>query len=188
LEENLVNGERKHCYRKPSERAAGLVLSIVNWLKCIIGSTSRVVPRGWVVEYRGRELVPGTALCYPSILLVEDNPHAAEDFLAVIKGYYVYGSIKVFIAHTHDAAVTFFDSEDISLVIMDSDLDDDDGDGADLIRRFLILKPNLPILANSSSRISNLKLIGFGAAGNLGKNCEKLTDWFRMHDPAGAGK
>jgi len=188
LEENLLSKGKKHCYRKPSERAAGVVLSIFAWLKCILGSTSSVIPRGWTSEHRGRELPPGKTLRYPSILLVEDNPHAAEDFLVAIKGYYVYGSVMIFIAHAYDAALTFFDEEDIGLVIMDSDLDDDDGDGADLIRRFLNLKPHLPILANSSSKLSNLKLTNLGAVGIIGKNCEKLAEWLRMHDPAGAGK
>ena len=69
---------------------------------------------------------------------------------------------------------------------MDSDLDDEDGDGVDLTREFLSRKPDLTILANSSSKISNLKLTGSGAKEILGKSPDKLKVWLSLHDPAGA--
>jgi CheY-like chemotaxis protein len=174
-------------YQKPSERAAQFILGISGWLKDMIGSTATVIPRGLAVEHHGRELPLGKALQYPSILLVEDDPNIASDFIEVIKKYYTCGSIMIYVAHAYDAAVTFFENEDVNLVIMDADLDDDDGDGADLSKQFLSKKPYLTILANSSSKISNLKLTGFGASETLGKNPEKLKNWFLLHDPAGTG-
>jgi len=69
---------------------------------------------------------------------------------------------------------------------MDADLDDEDGDGSVLIQKFLGEQPEIPILANSSRRISNLKLTGLGAVETLNKSREKLTNWLLLHDPAGA--
>ena len=181
----MNNSKRK--YQKPSERAARFILGIFGWIKHIAGSTATVIPRGQAVQHHGKELPPGKALQYPSILLVEDDPNIARDFIQVIKKYYTCGSIMIFVAHAYDAAVTFFENEDVNLVIMDADLDDEDGDGAILTQEFLGQKPYLTILANSSSKISNYKLTGFGAIGTLGKNPEKLKNWLLLHDPAGAG-
>jgi hypothetical protein len=82
--------------------------------------------------------------------------------------------------------LTFFVNEDVNLVIMDADLDDDDGDGAMLTQNFLKERPDLKILANSSSRISNLKLTGLGALEILGKQPEKLKMWLLTNDPTGS--
>jgi len=180
----LTNSSRE--YQKPSERAARFILSILGWVKYIFGSTSTVIPRGQAIQHYGRELPPGKALQYPSILLVEDDPNIARDFIEVIKNYYVCGSVIIFVAHAHDAAVTFFENEDVNLVIMDADLDDEAGDGATLTKQFLEQRHNLVILANSSSKISNLKLTGFGAIETLGKNPEKLRNWLLLHDQEGA--
>ena len=174
-------------FQNPSERAAHFILGVFGWLKYIVGSPAAVIPRGHTVQHHGRELLPGKALQYPSILLVEDDPNIARDFVESLKRYYVCGSVMIFVAHAYDAAVTFFENEDVNLVIMDADLDDEDGDGADLSRKFMNQNPYLAILANSSSKISNLKLTGFGAIETLGKNPEKLKKWLLLHDPAGAG-
>lgn len=181
----MDNNNRK--YQKPSERAAKFILNIFGSVKNITGSTSTIIPRGQAVQHHGKELAPGKVLQYPSILLVEDDPNIARDFVEVIKNYYRTGSIIIFVAHAYDAAVTFFENEDVSLVIMDADLDDKDGDGVTLTQQFLEQRPNLAILANSSSKISNLKLTGFGAIETLGKNPEKLKSWLLLHDKEGAG-
>ena len=177
----------KQKYQKPSERLARFILGIFGWFKYIVGSTGTVMPRGHAIPHHGRELPPGKSLQFSSILLVEDDPNIARDFIEVIKKYYVCGSLMIFVAHTYDAAVTFFENEEVKLVIMDADLDDEDGDGASLTRQFLDQKPYLVILANSSSKISNHKLTGFGATETLGKNPERLKKWFLLHDPAGSG-
>ena len=181
----MNNSKRR--YQKPSERVALFILGIFGWIKYVVGSRGAVMPRGHAVQHHGRELSPGKSLQFSSILLVEDDPNIAMDFIAVIKKYYVCGSIMIFVAHAYDAAVTFFENEEVKLVIMDADLDDEDGDGASLTRQFLVQKPYLVILANSSSKISNHKLTGFGAMETLGKNPEKLNKWFLLHDPAGSG-
>ncbi|MFC1844867.1 hypothetical protein ACFLZ5_08770 [Thermodesulfobacteriota bacterium] len=173
-------------YKKPSERAAGLILNIFGWIKYIVGSPITVIPRGHAVQHIGKELGAGKSLRFQNILLVEDDTNVAEDFIEAIKSYYVCGSVNIFVAHAYDAAVSFFENEGINLVIMDADLDDDDGDGATLTRQLLIQKPDLTILANSSSKISNLKLTGSGAKETLGKSPEKLKNWLLLHDPTGA--
>jgi CheY-like chemotaxis protein len=172
-------------YTRPSERTTLFILGIVGFIKGIFASSATVIPRGRVFHHQGNYLSAGKEIRYPRILLVEDNPDIAQDFIEVIKNYYVFGSVKILVAYAYDAAVTFFDNEDINLVIMDADLDDQEGDGASLIRKFLGERPETPILANSSSRISNMKLTGFGAIGSLEKSTEKFKGWLLLNDPAG---
>ena len=172
-------------YQRPSERTARFILSIFVWIKDIVGSTTTTTPRGQVFQHQGDYLPAGKGIQFPQILLVEDNPNTAQDFVEAIKNYYVFGSVKIFVAYAYDAAVTFFDNEEINLVIMDADLDDEDGDGANLTQKFIGERPEITILANSSSRISNLKLTGFGAIGPLGKSTEKLKKWLLINDPTG---
>jgi CheY-like chemotaxis protein len=172
-------------FKKPSERTALFILGILGGLKNLFASSTTIIPRGHVFQHQGNYLSAGKEIRYPRILLVEDNPNIAREFVETIKKYYVFGSVKILVAYAYDAAVTFFDNEDIKLVIMDADLDDKDGDGARLIRKFLGEKPEIAILANSSSRISSMKLTGFGAVASLGKSRAKLTDWLLLNDPTG---
>jgi CheY-like chemotaxis protein len=180
----LCKPDQQHL--RPSERTARALLGIRDWFHDIFTSTSNTVPRGQVFHHRGDQPGAGKELQFPQILLVEDNPQIAADFIEAIKSFYVFGAVSIFVAYAYEAAVTFFDNEDISLVIMDADLDDEAGDGATLISRFLQEKPDIIILANSSSRISNLKLTGYGAVDTLGKSKDKLRNWLRLNDPAGA--
>ena len=179
----LHNTDRK--YQRPSERTARFILGILGWFKGIFTSTTTIIPRGQVFQHQGDYLSAGKTIRYAQILLVEDNPNIARDFIETVKNYYAFGSVKILVAYAHDAAVTFFDNEDINLVIMDADLEDEDGDGVTLTRKFLGERPEITILANSSSRISNLKLTGFGAIETLGKSTEKLKSWLLLNDPTG---
>lgn len=172
-------------YQRPGERAALFILGVSGWIKDLFASSTTIIPRGQVIQHHGDYLSAGKEVRYPRILLVEDNPNLAREFIDAIKNYYVYGSVILLVAYAYDAAVTFFDNEDINLVIMDADLDDKDGDGAKLIRKFLGEKPEIVILANSSSRISSMKLTGFGAVASLDKSTAKLKEWLRLHDPTG---
>jgi len=187
-----VKGEVKNPLHKkgsagksPSERTALFILGIAGWFRSIFGSTPAHLPHGQAFQHSGRKLPPGKAVRYPSILLVEDNPGIAAGFIEAIRNYYVFGTIQILVAHTYGSAVTFFENDDVELVIMDADLDDEDGDGATLTLKFLDAKPKITILANSSNMISNLKLSGFGASETLGKNPEKLKSWLLKHDPTG---
>ena len=173
-------------YQRPSERAARLILGILGWIKDIFTSSTTIIPRGQVFQHQGNFLSAGKEIRYPLILLVEDNPDIARKFIEAIQKYYVFGSVKILVAYAYDAAVTFFDNEEINLVIMDAELEDEAGDGATLIQKFINMKPGITILANSSSRISNLKLTGYGAIETLGKRTDKLASWFMAHDPTGA--
>ncbi|MDX1775567.1 MAG: response regulator [Desulfobulbales bacterium] len=171
--------------QRPSERTARFVLGIITWIKDIFKAPVTYIPRGQVVQHQGKYLAAGKAVRYPHILLVEDNPHTVEEFIGAIKNYYACGSVKILIAYAYDAAVTFFHKENPDLVIMDADLDDEEGDGATLTRKFLGERPEIIILANSSSKISNLRLTGCGAVETLGKSTEKLKSWLMVNDPAG---
>ena len=172
-------------YRRPSERAARFVLGVTGWVRDIFTSTTITTPRGQVFQHRGNPLPPGRELRFHNILLVEDNPDVSREFVDTINRYYAFGSVRIFAAYAFDAAVSFFDNEDIDLVIMDLDLDDEDGDGLSLTGRFLSQRPDLTILANSSSMISNRKLTGAGATGVLEKKKEKLAGWLLENDPGG---
>lgn len=178
----LNTGKR---YKKPSERAARFVLGIFEWLRDIFHSPMTTLPSGQVVQHSGQELTAGESIRYPCILLVEDNPVNAEQFVGAIKSYYLYGSVSIFVAYRYGAAVTYFENENINLVIMDADLDDDEGDGSMLTQKFLGERPEITILANSSNKLSNLKLTGFGAIETLGKSPVKLHSWLLLNDPTG---
>ncbi len=181
-----INNDGRN-YQKPSERTARFILGILGWIKDIFNPTRTVLPRGQVFQHQGCNLAAGKVLRYSRILLVEDEPNIAQGFINAINNYYVFGPVKIHVAYAYDAALRFFDNEDINLVIMDADLDDLDGDGATLTRIFLAKSPGVTILANSSSRISNLQLTGLGALETLGKSTEKLTSWLMLNDPAGSG-
>ncbi|KPJ99185.1 MAG: hypothetical protein AMJ60_05915 [Desulfobacterales bacterium SG8_35] len=181
----LHNGGRK--YQRPSERTARFILGIMGWFRDIFTPSRTIIPRGQVFQHQGHYLSAGKTVQYPLILLVEDNPDTALEFVEAIRNYYVFGSVNILVAYAYDAAATFFDNEDINLVIMDADLEDMEGDGATLTCKFLEVRPEITILANSSSRISNLKLTGYGALGTLGKSTEKLKNWLQVNDPTGSG-
>jgi len=183
--EVLITNNNSRKYTRPSERTALFILGIVGFIKGIFTSSATVIPRGRVFQHQGNYLSAEQEIRYPRILLVEDNPNNAREFLEVIKNYYVFGSVKILVAYAYDAAVTFFDNEDINLVIMDADLEDQEGDGAALTRKFLDERPETIILANSSNRISNMKLTGFGAIASLEKSTEKFKGWLLLNDPSG---
>lgn len=171
--------------QRPSERTARFILGILSWFRDIFKSTTINTPSGQVFQHQGEYLAAGKSLRFPHILLVEDNPHTAQEFIKTIQNYYIFGSVKIFVAYAYDAAVTFFHNEDLDLVIMDADLDDEDGDGANLTQKFVGERPEITILANSSSRLSNLKLTGLGAIDTLGKSTEELKNWLLVNDPTG---
>jgi len=182
--ENNTREKRGRACNRPSERTALFILGVIRWFRDIIGSTAEQ-PHGQAFQHFGKELPPGKTLRYPSILIVEDNPGIAVNLIEVIRNYYTFGTVQVLVAHTFASAVTFFENEAVGLVIMDADLDDQNGDGATLTLKFLGERPEITILANSSSKISNLKLTGFGARETVGKNPERLKNWLLNHDPAG---
>lgn len=181
---SLHDENRKH--RRPSERAARFILGLTSLIRDMFTAPTAVIPRGRVIKHQGYSLPADKAIRYSSILLVEDNPNRAAECTEAITNYYRFGAVRIFVAHAYDAALTFFVNEDVNLVIMDADLDDDDGDGAMLTQNFLKERPDLKILANSSSRISNLKLTGLGALEILGKQPDKLKMWLLANDPTGS--
>ena len=172
---------------RPNEITVRFLVRIVDWIKDIVFSTGSVRPRGQVIELRGRNLPPGSDIRFAKILLVEDNPDIAADFIETLRQFYVFGDVVVHVAYGFETAGSFFSTEDIRLVIMDADLDDEQGDGVELTRRFCEQKQGVTVLANSSSTISNMKLSGFGAVEVLGKDPKRLRLWLQTNDPFGAG-
>ena len=172
---------------RPNEITVRFLVRIVDWIKDIVFSTGSVRPRGQVIELRGRNLPPGSDIRFAKILLVEDNPDIAADFIETLRQFYVFGDVVIHVAYGFETAGSFFSTEDISLVIMDADLDDEEGDGVELTRRFCEQKQDVTVLANSSSAISNMKLSGFGAVDVLGKDPKRLRLWLQTNDPFGAG-
>lgn len=172
---------------RPNERTVRFLVRIVEWINGIVSSTGTARPRGQVIELRGRKLPPGKGIRFAKILLVEDNPDIAADFIETVRQFYVCGDVVLLVAYGFDAAVSFFSTENVGLVIMDADLDDEEGNGVELTRRFSEQKQDVTILANSSSALSNMKLTGFGAVGVLGKDPKRLRLWLQTNDPYGAG-
>ena len=172
---------------RPNEITVRFMVRIVDWIKDIVFSTGSVRPRGQVIELRGRNLPPGSDIRFAKILLVEDNPDIAADFIETLRQFYVFGDVVIHVAYGFETAGSFFSTEDIRLVIMDADLDDEEGDGVELTRRFCEQKQDVTVLANSSSAISNMKLSGFGAVEVLGKDPKRLRLWLQTNDPFGAG-
>jgi len=172
---------------RPNEITVRFLVRIVDWIKDIVFSTGSVRPRGQVIELRGRNLPPGSDIRFAKILLVEDNPDIAADFIETLRQFYVFGDVVIHVAYGFETAGSFFSTEDIRLVIMDADLDDEEGEGVELTRRFCEQKQDVTVLANSSSAISNMKLSGFGAAEVLGKDPKRLRLWLQTNDPFGAG-
>jgi CheY-like chemotaxis protein len=172
---------------RPNEITVRFLVKIIDWIKGIVSSTGTVRPKGQVIELRGRKLPSGREIRFLNILLVEDNPDIAADFIATIRQFYVFGDVEIHVAYGFDTAGSFFRTKDMSLVIMDADLADEEGDGVELTRRFCEQKQDITILANSSSALSNMKLTGFGAAEVLGKDRKRLRLWLQTNDPFGAG-
>ena len=172
---------------RPNEITVRFLVRIVDWIKSIVSSTGTARPKGQVIELRGRKLPSGREIRFVNILLVEDNPDIAADFIETFRQFYVFGDVEIHVAYGFDTAGLFFRTKDMSLVIMDADLDDEEGDGVELTRRFCKQKQDITILANSSSAISNMKLSGFGAVDVLGKDPKRLRLWLQTNDPFGAG-
>lgn len=187
-EDPSLNRQTAKRHPTPGERAARALLSSVGWMKDCLSSFRIKRPGGRIIRHRGRALPAGVAIRFARILIVEDDPQTAQTFMDAIRQFYLYGDILIFLAYGFDTAVSFFENEDIKLVIMDSELNDETGDGMLLTRRFFAERPEIVVLANSSSRISNLRMESHGAADSLGKNRAQLQAWLDEHDGAGTGR
>lgn len=171
---------------RPNERIVRFLVRIVDWFKEIVSSTGASRPQGQVMELHGRKLLAGKKIRFAKILLVEDNPNVAKDFIETLKQYYIFGDVILHVAYGYEAALSFFSTAAIDLVIMDADLDDEQGDGVELTQCFIDQKQDVTILANSSSALSNMKLTGAGATEVLGKDPKRLRLWLQTNDPFGA--
>ena len=173
----------------PSERVAKFILSFCKGVKTffeMIVYSSGARPQGRIVRHRGKALPPGRNLRFPGIMVVDDNMNIASDMANAARRHYTHGKVDIYLAYGLDTAMAYFQRENIGLVIMDNDLDDDRGDGVFLTAKFKAAKPGLTILANSSSTVSNNKLIDAGAREEpLNKNWKRLSRGLENNDPMG---
>lgn len=170
----------------PSERVAKVVLAGIGWVRELLTTFRTARPTGQVIHHHGHALPAGKEVRFSKILVVEDNSQTALAVADIIRKHYAYGEIGIYLAHCFQTAASFFSAHDIGLVIMDSDLNDERGDGMALTAKFHAEKPQVVILANSSSRISNMKLESCGASGSVSKNHKQLLTWLQENDRTGA--
>jgi CheY-like chemotaxis protein len=187
------NQAEKNLNRKPvqaptaGERAAKAILAAIDSVKELLASFRRARPGAEVIRHHGKALVSADRLRFVRLLVVEDNVQTARFIVDAIKQYYTFGEISIYLATCYRTALSFFAEEDIQLVIMDSDLHDEHGDGLVLTKKFIAQKPGVVILANSSSRMANMKMESCGASASISKNEAKLHSWLLTNDPVGSG-
>lgn len=167
------------------ERAAKVVLAVINSVRDLLASFKKARPGAEVIHHKGRTLKSAGNVRFTRIMLVEDNVQTAKAIIDMLKHYYAFGDVTIYFATCFQSALAFFGHEDIQMVIMDSDLHDDHGDGFVLTERFVAEKPGIIILANSSSRMANNRMVSSGARAGIGKSHEKLWAWLLANDRAG---
>jgi len=167
------------------ERAAKAVMAVIGSVKELLASFRRTRPGAQVIHHKGRALLSAGNVRFARILLVEDNIQTAKSIIDTLIHYYEFGDVTIYIATCFQSAFAFFGHEDIQMVIMDSDLHDEHGDGFVLTERFVAQNPGVIILANSSSRMANMKMVSAGARTGIGKSNEKLRSWLLANDRAG---
>ncbi len=172
--------------KTPGDRAALKILAVFQWFKDCFSSFRMSRPEGKIVKHHGKPLAEKVSLRFPRILLVEDNMQTAQDFVDVLRHYYQFGNVEIYVAYSFASAVSFFSTANINLVIMDSDLTDAQGNGLALTKKFSKEKPESIILANSSSKTSNAMLVSNGANATIGKDFRRLQKWLFENDKAGA--
>lgn len=168
------------------ERAAKAVLAAIGSVRALLASFRIARPGAQVIHHHGLALKSAGQVAFARILVVEDNVRTARSIVDTIKHYYTFGEITIFLATCFQTAQSFFSDEDIQMVIMDSDLHDENGDGIMLTEKFVVAKPGVVILANSSSKMSNMQMKARGSMEITGKNLSKLRDWLLANDPVGS--
>lgn len=120
---------------------------------------------------------------YKKILLVDDVPQYVENSLGVIMNYYTCGEVKISMAYNYAAALAIFSEEKNDLVVLDLDLQDDAGDGSVLAKKFIQIRSDVIILANSKIKKYNDILIAKGAVDVLSKRKDLLHTWLTLNEP-----
>lgn len=158
----MLNTIRKFC--------SGLLLSL-----------RQSTPASRTVHLQGDSPSPGPPPKFDQILIVDDIPRYAQKSLETIGQFYQNKTITVYITHTFAEALATFQQYDINLVILDLDLNDFQGDGANLLQEFISRKPEITVLANSSEQKYNQILLKGGAKIALAKDSKKLRLWLTTH-------
>jgi CheY-like chemotaxis protein len=120
---------------------------------------------------------------FKKILLVDDIPQYVENSLCVIMNYYTCGEVTISMAYNYTAALEIFRREQNDLVILDLDLQDGRGDGSSLAKKFIRIRPDVVILANSKIKKYNNILMKNGAVCALEKKKELLLSWLMRNEP-----
>jgi CheY-like chemotaxis protein len=191
MEKKKDEEKQKHDRIRPAtagERAAKALLTVFDWGRDVLFTFRGVRPTAKVIAHRGLALPDTLQLRFPKILLVEDDAQAAQFFIDVIRDHYKFGQVTIFFASCFTTAWSFFTSENIQLVILDADLNDESGDGIVLTEKFICQRPGIIILANSSSKTANARMLSCGAHESINKSFAQLQSWLTANDPAGEGK
>lgn len=111
------------------------------------------------------------------ILIVDDSLFALDHFSHLVS--LLDPSIKILGANSTQQAKDIFlsNKDDLDLVLMDYRLTDA-ASGARLTKNFLILKPDITILANSAMEAFNNKLLDAGAVHTIRKNIPEFFKWW----------
>jgi len=144
-------------------------------------SLNQPPPASHTVYLKGEPSAGGRIPRFDQVLIVDDIPHYAQNSLETLRQFYADADLTVHITHTYAEALTTFQQNDIKLVILDLDLDDLQGDGAALLEVFRSQRPEITVLANSSKRQSNGRLLKGGAKAALAKDVRKLRRWLADH-------
>lgn len=173
----------------PSERVAKFIIKLLSDLKSFfefIVYSSGSKPQGKVIRHQGEPLPPGQTIRFPKIMVVEDNINIASDMAHAIQRHYSHGNVDIYLAYGISTAQAYFEQENIDLIIMDNDLNEEEGDGVQLTGKFKTARPEVVILANSSSTISNNKLLSCGAETSVNKSWKQLAEWLKVNDRIGS--
>lgn len=151
--------------------------TLVNYLSGLTASLHHAPPKSQIVRISSATHPPGKTPKFDHILLVDDIARNTQTALETIRQFYRDCDLTVHITHTFNEALAAFNVFDIKLIILDLDLDDHQGDGAILLRKFRDRKPDVIVLANSSEQKYNDILVKGGANAVLAKDTRKLRRW-----------
>ena len=124
---------------------------------------------------------PGWEPRYQRLLVIDDLPRYTQDILETLRVFYEEASLTIHVAHTFADSLAAFKEGDIQLVILDSDLNDPEGSGEDLLKAFKSQEPGVVVLANSSEQRYNDLLLQAGATAALAKEQRKLRRWLTVN-------
>lgn len=158
-----------------------MLSAIKKYLSGLTSSLHQAPPPSQIVRLCGPKTPNTKPPQFDHILLVDDILRNTQASLEIIRQIYYDNELTVHITHTYAEALSAFNVYDITLVILDLDLNDLQGDGATLLKEFREKKPDITVLANSSEQRYNDILIKGGATAVTAKDPRKLKRWLKKN-------